>query len=416
METFINTYGLDFATFRQKAVEAELYMAGSSALALYLKEKGVQSEYAPGDIDLYFRGETNTKIIRDYILENGYRDSQKFTSATESPYADACIQSVDSYTNDKQQEIQLITLTDTHNILEYIACQFDLSVCATWWAPSENEFKTFDEKNTIQKNMYFMKQYLENHRLVGMLTAKQTDRLTKYTHRGFIIQPRLVSSVWLRDDREQITCCLSESSGIKNKTAFDIWEYDDINCVVFLKQNDTNIILKIKDMLYAFNRQNLYDYMSKRYCMITRNNYVYQTPMNQCISKVGLNLFLYSTLTIFELTDEHSIVDHRGEPKSAYRLNAFSTEQWLINNKHPSMSSPCIVEMELDQMPESSPLLVRSDTTAVNYDEDLLLDDTMLEDSFNIEEFEREEAQYEREEYQREEDAREEYYYHRRGF
>ena len=185
MESFIESYGLRFTDFQQKAMEADAYVAGSSALALFLTLNGKEAGFTPSDIDMYFRGGDNTQIIREFLIENGFEASGKFESNEECPYTDACIRTVESYMNDAQQEIQLITLDKSHNVIEYIVCEFDLSICATWWIPAQNEFKTFDEANTLKKNMYIMCPYTEDFRLTGTLGKKQKERLAKYSARGF---------------------------------------------------------------------------------------------------------------------------------------------------------------------------------------------------------------------------------------
>ena len=336
MDTLITTYGLHFPDFQQKAIDADLYMAGSSALALFLKQHGVDSEYTPNDIDLYFRGENKTRIFREYLLQNGYSDSQKIQSTYlrySSEYDDDCIRTVESYTNKNKHEIQLITLEESHNIIEYIVTQFDLSICATWWIPAENEFKTFDEKNTLLKNMYFMHHshhYAFKHQT---LPAKLLTRLTKYDKRGFAIRD---TNTHANNYHPDLSCCSDTS--LADTTAFDMWQYEDINTTLFLKQSEKHIILKIKNVLYAFDRHNLYDYMKTRRCFIERGVYVYVTPMNQCIPEGALKFFTYPELTIFELIDEQLVTDSQSLSQSIFTFNAFTSHNWVCEHDKPNVN------------------------------------------------------------------------------
>jgi len=366
MESFIESYDLCFADFQQKATEAAALMAGSAALALFLQANGQEAEFTPTDMDMYFQGEEKTQLFRHYLRSHGFEDSHKYDADVECPYADNCIRRVESYVNHNQKEIQLITLEPSHVIEEYIVIHFDLSICATWWIPAENEFKTFNLDATLQKKMYFLDEYTEECRLVGFLSTKQTNRVAKYAARGFEIQLRTqyMQQAWTRDTRKHITCCLPADSGLHGKMAFDVWSYEDVNCIVFLKQSPHHILLKVKDATYGFNRNHLYTYMCGRYAMITRKDYVFQTPMNHSISKLGLILLLHGELSIYELIDETAVMDFRGEPKSVYTVRGYHSSHWLKNKQIHMVAAftPSVAEDLLPDvmLPVHSPILERS--------------------------------------------------------
>ena len=57
MESFLTEYHIDFLPFQALLRETPSLIAGSSALALYLKSNGIDPGYEPGDIDIWIERE-----------------------------------------------------------------------------------------------------------------------------------------------------------------------------------------------------------------------------------------------------------------------------------------------------------------------------------------------------------------------
>jgi len=356
MESFIQSYGIGFAAFHQAALHTGTYMAGSAALALYLKQEGLDLAFEPTDIDLYVRGDTT--VMRDLLMAHGFEDADKF-DLVESPYATPCITSVRSYVNQATQEIQLITLEKSHVIVEYIASQFDLSICATWWEPVANEFYTMDETSMRNHLMYMNQDELEHRRLSGSLSKKTQGRLAKYCARGFTTLPRHTAT-WRQDTRQAVTCCTWAAAGLP--TAFDVWQYEEVNCALFLKQSPHHILLRIQEAVYAFDRHNLFHSMNDRYRMLERGMYVFQTPLNHSVSRVAMTMFLNSELSVYELTDAVTRTDFRGEPVTIYTVRGYPTSNWLRNRQAVAVAPYVpLEEWSALELPPFPPVLMRQD-------------------------------------------------------
>ena len=53
MEEFLDSYELPFHAFRTLVTENNALVAGSAALALYLKQEGVDPGFEPNDLDIW---------------------------------------------------------------------------------------------------------------------------------------------------------------------------------------------------------------------------------------------------------------------------------------------------------------------------------------------------------------------------
>jgi hypothetical protein len=188
MEELITSYGLPFHDFQKLLKRIDGVVTGSAALAMYLKQEGIDSGFVPNDIDIFIqeRGESSVcSELTQFLRKYGFKKSDKFDveEGGRSYYPELNdILTVDSYTNEAGKEIQIICLVDTmaERIEDYICTQFDLSICATWW--DSERFHTLNPSLTKRKMMYRI-----DKPLVLLIDSKLDTRIEKYLLRGFTL-------------------------------------------------------------------------------------------------------------------------------------------------------------------------------------------------------------------------------------
>ena len=356
MQAFITSYGFDFSLFQASIVQTKALIAGSSALALYLKENDVNPDFEPNGIDIFVTKENSIALL-EFIHSNGYDPIFQEKSI---PYS--TLNQIDLVVtfvkNDKI--IQVIVLVNIANVLDYIICHFDLSVCATWWNAEENTLKTLCS-DTLSKDMHLINTTLQYQQLDGSLNLTYRERINKYTARGFdMFSPPLPSEAFgVTDDLSGLqspTCTLLDT------VTFDVAAFEDISTAQFLKQSVNNIIVYIGNQFHGYNRAHLCNYISGRQSWLSSVGNVYSTPSNHLISEHALTLMKYSDFTVFAYSDPYTVNE-----KQLYSMYMFTVQQWTLGTPGLYVSAEedaqnmIGYDIPADELPPSSPILQRMD-------------------------------------------------------
>ena len=326
MESFITSYGLPFHDFQELLRNTGAVIAGSSALALYFKQEGIDPGFVPNDLDIFIRRECpcdQCNPLVKFVRKHGFEKTDKFDRfaiAAENARAYYLsmggIKNVVSYINGDQKEVQIISLEPKGDVKDYITGHFDLSICATWW--DGDKFHTIDSELTKRKIMYRLTEP-DMKSDMGYAESKVEGRIDKYILRGFRIIPNRRAVI---DEREVLR-------NYSNISAYDMMTLEDIPLADFLLKSPSNIILKVKEQYFAFNRKTLIDYMTQKRTFINDwVGYIFETPFRQYLSAANMGLVNYEMFRIYELCDESSVPVARGMV-SIYDVKAFSVRTWL---------------------------------------------------------------------------------------
>lgn len=340
MEEILSCYNIDFKQFTYHLKKSEGVVAGGMALWGFLRQNGIDPGYTPSDIDIWFPLQNDSDesctcmvccndVLKNYkgfikfLDTQGYYRTDKFTMI--DPYYDelGLINEVVSFMNSAGKEIQVIML-NLKCIHDYFIHSFDFSMCISWWDADTNIFMNVNPERTLKKEFYCVK----NKNAIGNenLSTKEKKRLQKYIARGFTFVENPCPFVEAPDRLD----CLNV---LKDLEAFDIFTYEDVNVVDFLKASDWHMILKAGEKYYAFHRKVLYNYMEEKSVSVPFLDdmfVVYETPFNQCVTEYAWDRFVWSDYTIFELIYDYSVqygVIHT-EEKSLFTLRCYTVEQW----------------------------------------------------------------------------------------
>jgi hypothetical protein len=339
MEPLITSYGIDFLPFQLTVNSLDGLVAGSSALAAYLKQEGIDPGFQPNDLDIFVPGYLehvrdarghiaagqyvikSLQTMKNFLSVYGFTENDKFGSIDElndSYYSSlAKIQKVTSFTNKGGKEIQVIVI-DSNNLINHISKDFDLSCCISWWDSSTNTFKTMDPVTTKRKEMYFVRETDTE------IEEKTKKRAEKYSSRGFKLTEKPCPFIDSRDPRDSLS-----HKKFNDIEVTDIFTLDETTIRDYLQETDWNIVLKAGEAYYAFNRKALMDYMKKKTSNIGRIGQVYETPFNQCITLEGYHRLTYADYSIYELKSAYSVPTYGGRVKSLFHLSCYSIKDWI---------------------------------------------------------------------------------------
>jgi hypothetical protein len=341
MDSLITSYGIDFEAFHKTMKSVDGIVAGSSALAAYLKQEGIDPGFVPNDLDIFIEGWielardmngweiVGKNMIRsldkmkNFLAKYGFSENDKFgtlVNPTEGYYSSLKkILKVTSFTNKDNKEIQVIVISSP-KLIQHISDDFDLSACISWWDAFTNVFRTLDPDTTKRKEMYVVR---------PADTAEQIEktklRTAKYEARGFKLIEKPCHYIDARDPRTLLSD--KKFEGIE---VTDIFTLDECSIRDFLQKSDWNIVLKAGEAYYGFHRKALMDYMNSKTISITRIGKFCETPFNQCISLEGYNQLRYSDYSIYELKSAYSVEVYR-RPKSLFHLNCYSVKNWIAD-------------------------------------------------------------------------------------
>jgi hypothetical protein len=351
MESLITSYGINYLPFHLTINSLDGLVAGSSALAAYLTQEGIDPGFKPNDLDIFVPGhlehvrDTRGQIVagqfvikslqtmKNFLSVYGFTENDKFGSIDElndSYYSSLKnIQKVTSFTNKDGKEIQIIVIS-SYNIIDHISKDFDLSACISWWDANSNTFKTMDPVTTKRKEMYMMRVADTDE-----LHAKNKARAEKYIARGFKLIERPCPFIDMRDPRDQLS-----NKKFNDIEVMDIFTLDEHSIRDYLQKSDWNIVLKSGEAYYAFNRKDLMDYMKKKTSNIGRIGQVCETPFNQCITVEGYHQLRYADYSIYELKNAYSVPTYGGRVKSLFHLSCYSIQEWIDGHEGGLISMP----------------------------------------------------------------------------
>jgi hypothetical protein len=319
MESFITSYGLPFHDFQELLKKTGAVVAGSSALALYLQQEGIDAGFIPNDMDIFVHRPCpcdQCNPLVQFVRLHGFKKTGKFdciTIAAENARAYYSsmgdIRNVVSYMNDDGKEVQVISLRSDGDIKDYITDHFDLSICATWW--DAEGFHTVDSELTKRKIMYRMNKPSD----LDYLETKIQSRIEKYLLRGF------------RFDRE-VSAAEAVAVDYSKISAYDMMTLEDIPLSDFLLRSPSNIVIKVREQYYAFDRKTLVDYMVGKRVFVSDWVEIFETPYRQYLSSTNMSLLRSDVFRIYELCDESS-VPFRGGMVSIYDVKAFTVKMWI---------------------------------------------------------------------------------------
>lgn len=159
----------------------------------------------------------------------------------------------------------------------------------------------------------------------------------------------------------------SATSRLKDITAYNVIELEDVNALEYLQASLWNIIVCVGPNYYAFNRAELYRLLKdRRFFVDVLNEYVHETPLNQAISSEAVEILMSSEYSIYELQYRESITyggDHGSEKSiSLYNMCCYTIEQWengivdriyttpFISRFDPPVTTPTSIEVDTPSM------------------------------------------------------------------
>jgi len=359
MNTLIQSYGFDYEQFRYILYKTGGMIAGSSALAEYLKQNGINPGYEPNDIDIWVYDNhyshkcsrcntdscySNINILSKFMINNGFiltetnKDYKIVEEGEEYDLSLSKIECVKTFTNRNGKTIQIILVHD-FNIQSYIKYNFDLSICTTWWDVNDELFYTACPELTLKKQMFFNSKD----------TISKTDpthlkeRIDKYVSSGFtLIETPCPYQIKL-DTRDNIE---KTEARLQNVMGFDIVNYEDVSVIDYLKQSSWHIAIKVNESYHLFHRKQLYDCMKQKRTRMTQFTQIYDTPFNQSISSEALETLMFSDYSIYELIFRDNANTKKGIKKAIYTVRCYSINDWITGSADIT-TTPCIPDIEL---------------------------------------------------------------------
>jgi hypothetical protein len=81
MEELITSYELPFHDFQKLLKRIDCVVTGSAALAMYLKQEGIDSGFVPNDIDIFVQERGDYSVcseLTQFLRKYGFKKSDKF--------------------------------------------------------------------------------------------------------------------------------------------------------------------------------------------------------------------------------------------------------------------------------------------------------------------------------------------------
>ena len=318
MDALLQCYLLNKNTFLELLQKETILLSGSSALACYLKQEGIEPGFEPNDLDVWISStdrEMEEKLVT-FLQDSGYRMTHCHVENDQYVERLNGIQQVMTLELDSKK-IQVIRLSSPRSLVNYVVNHFDFSVCMTWWNFEIMQFETVYSALTLQKKMFVRRSFLSQ-----IHSARLKERLQKYISRGFTVVDEPPPFWTAPDPRTDETLVLW-----RGVNGFDVFEYDDISVVEHLKTSEWNIVLGVGSVWYVFERKRLCEYMAEKRIIDPVWGTLYDTPFRQTIPHDAWDGLYYSDYSIFVLVspEEHPF---RGSTKTIYDVEAYSTLDW----------------------------------------------------------------------------------------
>ena len=109
-------------------------------------------------------------------------------------------------------------------------------------------------------------------------------------------------------DKDAVVEIPEDLQDYSNTPVYDMMTLEDISLADCIGKSPSNIVLKVKEQYYTFDRKVLIDYMvSKKVFVNDWIGYIFETPYRQYISSVDMSLMFYNETRIYELIDERRV-------------------------------------------------------------------------------------------------------------
>jgi hypothetical protein len=349
MESFLQSYHIPCAPFKDLLKTTNSLFTGSAALALYLQQEDIEPAFIPNNLNLlvqdthclfFENGHLNQKstVMRfsTFLLSNGYNLTTKFESDQAWYQTLKQIQQVLSFLHPSGTEVHLIVLI-VSDLQDYMNTNFDLSACCTWYDARTDRFETADEI-TINKEISILP---GQHPYTDTLRT----RIEKYVSRGFTLV--LPASIHSQDKRLTLGKPGCPLIGIK---AYDMMELEEVDAVRYLSASKKHLLIKSGEQYYAFHRTTLYDCMQLRRVIVPCSSgafEAFETPFNQTILHHVHRVITYEDFSLFELIFAYNVSFNNGRQKSIFSVNCYTVEGWKKNTVGAIFAPPSHVDMVL---------------------------------------------------------------------
>ena len=376
MESLITSYGINFQDFCYTLQSLQAVVAGSAALAEYLKQEGIEPGYRPNDLDIFVPGHIQTVIYRDgsrihlrkpiikslntmtdFLTANGFHQSDKFGDENFQHYYRSNLSKilrVTSFVNQAGKEIQIINI-DTFEVVKHISKDFDLSACVTWYNLESGRFQTLNPDCTKRKEMYLIQGGSRDR-----LSYKDAMRIQKYEERGFTLITRPIMPPCTQGGTRDNRALLSEAK-FDDIQVTDIFTLEETTLREHLQASPWNIVIKAGEQYYAFERKALMNYLNTKKFSLPHISELCETPFNQSITKRAYLQLQYGDYSIYELSNAYSVPTYGGRVKSLCHLTCYSVADWVENKDGKACMVPAAPAVPVASLipahPADSPML-----------------------------------------------------------
>jgi len=333
MNSFITSFGLPAAPFKQILKTNNCLMAGSSALSLYLQQEGIEPGFSPGDIDIWVEDTRqlvgssgayhqfgNRYIFINFLVKNGFNVVYKYNPKQEDYKPLHHITEIISFMNREGKEVQVILLNQS-NLLKYIRENFDLSICMSWWDPINEKFENMWPEETLRKEMLYYPTQNAN--------IRESERIEKYKGRGFRLIEHPCSAIGERDQ-------LIGVDKLEGQLAFDTISYDEVDCATFLRASSWHVLLQVGDKFQAFHRRELKKFLKGHGTYHPDLGVLYDTPHRQTILDSAKMMLSWSDYSIVSLVPAYNVTIGNNT-KSLYECRFYTVEQWTTEGGLPGI-------------------------------------------------------------------------------
>ena len=328
MNNFLLSYGLDPVETRRLFTETGAVLSGSSALALYLEQEGVEAGFDPNDMDVWLDGEVELDQWMMFLVRSGYalaKETRETDAYMEHLTRIARVVTMKSQGGGATKRvIQLIVIhpKDGGDIYSYIANYFDISACMTWWDADSDRFHTVYPRLTRAKQMFVRRVHLSS-----INEARAERRLEKYMSRGLTVVEEPPPFWVAPDERKE-----EDMTRWVRQKAFDVWSYEDVDAKEHLMAGEWMILLGCAGAWYAFDRRRLITYMEEHGGVHAgERGALYDTPYRQTVVYDAWDALAYSDYSVYELVEPEGVtvvIGNREESKTLYGMRAYSVAGW----------------------------------------------------------------------------------------
>jgi len=306
-------------------------IAGSAALALYLKQEGIDPAFEPHNINIFTEADEDD-CIATYLSNSGYVEA-----GSSNNYDIMHWYTVQIFVHsDHEREIHLIRCGESP--LQYIMNKTDLSCCCTWWNAAVNQFATVHPTLTKQKLMFYKNYHADYAYKNGKCTNVQNIRRATFQERGFKMTKRFMHPIGLEGNDSRELVYLAQPNKLTNKLTDS-----KVDCCTYLASSPFHILVYYGHKYHAFHRDILHYHLKSHVYQMNKIGKVYSMPFRQvnqigtvytfhlCLTEHAMCMLSYDDYSVYELVMESSPVndeEDKGELISVCRLKCYTVEEW----------------------------------------------------------------------------------------